>query len=73
MILFASQTINFAFSTVVSIKDIKPGDTLTYENIWVKRPGTGQIKAEFYESLIGKKINKDISEGHHLRWDNLQD
>ncbi len=66
-------TIDFAYATVVSIKNLSKGELLTENNIWVKRPGTGQIKAEFYESLIGKKINKDISEGHHLRWDDLED
>ena len=37
-------TIDFAFATVVSIKDIKAGDKLTNDNIWVKRPGTEKLK-----------------------------
>src|SRR6478672_1049798 len=39
-------TIDFAFATVCSIAAIKEGETLTKENIWVKRPGTGKILAE---------------------------
>ncbi|WLR41585.1 N-acetylneuraminate synthase family protein [Bacillus carboniphilus] len=48
-------TIDFAFATVVAIKDIKAGDALTMENIWVKRPGTGEIKAEHYNNSWEKK------------------
>ena len=50
-------TIDFAFATVVTIKDIKKGDKFTKENIWVKRPGTGQILAEHYDSILGKLSN----------------
>jgi len=53
-------TIDFAFATVVSIKPIKKGEVFTKENLWVKRPGTGEILAEEYESLLGKKAACDI-------------
>ena len=56
-------TIDFAFATVVSIKNINQGDTFSMDNIWVKRPGTGEIKAEFFQELIGKKSNKKYSSG----------
>ena len=65
-------TINFAFATVVSIKDIKKGDLLSYQNIWVKRPGTGEIKAESYEDLIGKKAKRDIENDKHLNWSDFE-
>jgi len=61
-------TIDFAFATVVTIKPIKKGDKLTEENIWVKRPGTGSIKAEYYNELLGKIANKDIDADEHLDW-----
>jgi sialic acid synthase SpsE len=66
-------TIDFAFATVVSIKNIKKGEILTKENIWVKRPGTGEIKAEFYKSLLGKRVNRDIDNDHHLAWEYIND
>ncbi|MDH6603162.1 N-acetylneuraminate synthase [Bacilli bacterium PM5-9] len=61
-------TIDFAFATVVTIKDIKAGEELTEENIWVKRPGTGEIKAEHYDELLGKIANKDLKKDIHLEW-----
>jgi len=53
-------TIDFAFATVVSIKPIKKGDVFTKDNIWVKRPGTGEILAEEYDSILGKVALCDI-------------
>lgn len=61
-------TIDFAFATVVTIKEIKKGDILDESNIWVKRPGTGEIKAEFFEDILGKTALHDISMDTHLSW-----
>ncbi|MDO8967476.1 N-acetylneuraminate synthase family protein [Algoriphagus sp.] len=61
-------TIDFAFASVCSIQNIKKGDFLTKENIWVKRPGTGEIKAEFYNSILGKKATINIEAGKQIKW-----
>lgn len=61
-------TIDFAFSTVVSIKSIKAGEVFTKENLWVKRPGTGEILAEKYEDILGKKAAVDINNDTQLTW-----
>lgn len=66
-------TINFAFATVVATKNIKAGEVLTRENIWVKRPGIGGIKAEYYDSLLGKIAKKDILADSHLSWDDVEE
>ena len=47
-------TIDFAYASVVSIKDIQAGEKFTEDNIWVKRPGTGDILAEQFDSILGK-------------------
>ena len=64
-------TIDFAFATVVTIKSIKKGEKLTKENIWVKRPGTGEIKADNYNDILGKIINSDIEIDEHLSWSDI--
>lgn len=61
-------TMDFAFATVVTICPIKKGEILTKDNIWVKRPGVGEIKAEYYNKLLGKSINKDMEEDIHINW-----
>lgn len=47
--------IDFAYASVVTICPIKAGDLFTLENIWVKRPGTGPIKARDFKQVLGKK------------------
>lgn len=64
-------TIDFAFATVVAIQPIKKGEALTKENIWVKRPGTGEIKAESFNDLLGKIAGCDINNNSHLSWSDL--
>lgn len=62
-------TIDFAYACVVAIRDIRAGEPLTRENIWVKRPGTGQIKAVHFEELLGKTTNRAIPLNSQLEWD----
>ncbi|WP_299527072.1 N-acetylneuraminate synthase family protein [Winogradskyella sp.] len=65
-------TIDFAFATVCSITDIKKGELLSKDNIWVKRPGTGKILAEHYNNLLGKTALRHIPEGEHLDYTDFE-
>ncbi len=62
-------TIDFAFASVVSIKPIKKGEQLTKQNIWVKRPGKGGIRAEKFNELLGKTAVVDIASDVQLALD----
>ena len=64
-------TIDFAYSCVVSIKDIKKGEQFSYENIWVKRPGTGEIKAVDFKNVISKKAKRDIEINKQIKWEDV--
>ena len=59
-------TMDFAFATVVAISPIKKGEIFTKENLWIKRPGTGAIPAEDYESILGKSASRDVAFDTHL-------
>lgn len=61
-------TIDFAYACVVSIKPIMKGEILTSDNIWVKRPGTGEIFAKDYENVLGKTALSDINTDVQLTW-----
>lgn len=65
-------TIDFAFATAVSIQPIKKGEIFTEKNIWVKRPGTGEILAEDYKNLLGKKAACDIADDTQLSWSMIE-
>ena len=65
-------TMDFAFATVVTIEPIKKGEKFTMDNIWVKRPGTGEIKAEKFENILGKYANNNIAIDTHLSFDDIE-
>lgn len=57
---------------MVSTKEIKKGELLSKDNIWVKRPGTGDIPAEEYNALLGKVATKNIGYDEHLSWSDFE-
>ena len=59
-------TMDFAFATVVTIADVRSGDIFTEHNIWVKRPGTGELLAQRYEEVLGKRAVRDLTSDTHL-------
>ena len=64
-------TIDFAFSTVVTLKKINKGEKFSKENLWVKRPGTGEISAENYNKLLGKRTSISLEKDIHLKWSDI--
>ncbi len=64
-------TIDFAYASVVAIDDIVEGAILTRENIWVKRPGTGEIRAVHFEDLLGRPATRSIRKNEQLRFSDV--
>lgn len=64
-------TIDFAYACVVAIADIKSGETFSEDNIWVKRPGTGQILAVDFQKVIGRTAVRPIRKHAQLTWDDI--
>lgn len=62
-------TIDFAYASCVTIAPIKKGEAFTKANLWVKRPGTGEILAEHFEGLLGKAASRDIDPDTQLTWE----
>lgn len=65
-------TIDFAFATVVTIKEVKEGELFTKENIWVKRPGTGEVLAEKYSDILGKPAKRSLAKDQHLKFSDYE-
>ena len=63
--------IDFAYATVVTIRPVAKGETLSRENIWVKRPGTGPIKAKDYDSLLGRTAARSLPADVHVSPDDI--
>lgn len=66
-------TMDFAFATVVTIKNVKAGEHFTKDNIWVKRPGTGPIKAVDFERVLGKISCADLGNDQFVDWSHFVD
>ena len=60
-------TIDFAYSCVVTIAPVRAGEKFCMQNIWCKRPGTGEIKASKFKHIIGKTAARDIPADVHLQ------
>ena len=60
-------TIDFAYSCVVTIAPIKKGEVFTMDNIWCKRPGTGELLAARFYDVLGQIASKDIDSDVHLK------
>ncbi len=50
------------------VKDISAGETITPDHIRRIRPGYG-LSPELFKSIIGKKVNQNISRGSPVSWD----
>ena len=42
------------------------------ENIWVKRPGTGEIKAAEFKKILGKTAAFNIKQDQQLKYTHVQ-
>lgn len=65
-------TIDFAYACVVTTRSIAAGEMITQDNVWVKRPGTGEILAKDYEVVLGKMATRDIPVDTQVRWADLR-
>jgi len=50
------------------VEDIKAGDVLEARNLRSIRPGFG-LPPEFYDILLGKRVNCDVARGTPMSWD----
>jgi N-acetylneuraminate synthase len=62
-----APTIAFAFASVVATKDIQPGETLSEDNIWVKRPGGGDFGVLDYDGLMGRQVRQPVKRGFQIQ------
>lgn len=62
----------FAYACVVTTAPIPKGEKITMENIWVKRPGTGEVPAARYADMIGRVVNQDIPADTQMSWSMLE-
>jgi sialic acid synthase SpsE len=65
-------TIDFAYASVVTLRDVAAGEAFSTENVWVKRPGTGEILAPDYQRVVTGRARVALPAGHQLRWADVE-
>jgi N-acetylneuraminate synthase len=65
-------TIDFAYACVVTTRAIAAGETLSGDNTWVKRPGTGEIKARDFERVLGRVAARSLPAHAQVSWKDLR-
>ena len=64
-------TIDFAYASVVTTAPVAVGDVFSRENLWVKRPGTGEIRAADYDQLLGRAARRAVPKDAQLSWSDV--
>jgi len=64
------KSLQFRRSLYVA-EDMKAGETFTRENLRAIRPGFG-LSPKYFDTLIGKRVKKDVSKGTPISWDLLE-
>jgi pseudaminic acid synthase len=54
--------------SIYIVEDMKSGETFSSNNLRCIRPGLG-LKPKYYETVIGKKVNRNISKGTPMDWE----
>lgn len=67
-----APTIAFAYACVVAIQPISAGETFTRDNVWVKRPGTGEILAKDFERVLSQTATRDIKANEQISWNDIR-
>ncbi len=57
--------------SIVTKRDIKKGETIREEDLTSKRPEIG-IKPSEIKYVVGRKVNRDISEDEIITWEDLE-
>ena len=62
---------SFARSSIVADRELKVGTVITEEDIWPRRPGSGEIAGYEFDKLIGRVISRPLQKNEQLNWSDL--
>ena len=56
--------------SIVSTRDLYPGDQLTYDDLSLKRPASG-IEPKYLDQIVGRVVTQAIVKDQPIKWDYL--
>lgn len=62
----------FARASVVADKDLLAGHVIGEEDIWARRPGSGEIPGYDFDKVVGKTLKTAVRRNQQLKWENLE-
>ncbi len=65
-------TSNFAFHSLVATQDLPKGKIINKEDINIKRPGTGDFKANDFKNLINKRLKLKIKQNTQFKYEHFK-
>ena len=61
----------FARTSVVADRDLPEGHLVGEEDIWGRRPGSGEIAGHEFDEVVGKRLTRAVSRNSQLKWSDL--
>lgn len=58
----------FARASVVADRDLPAGRVIGRDDIWVRRPGTGEIPGYEFDRVVGRTLTRGIRRNTQLKW-----
>jgi sialic acid synthase SpsE len=66
------EVYRFARGSVVADRDLEPGTRIGRSDIWVRRPGTGEIAPSEFERCIDRIVKNPLRKNDQIRWADLE-
>lgn len=61
----------FARGSIVADADLPEGHVIREQDIWARRPGSGEIAAFEFDAVLGKRLTRAMTRNTQLRWSDL--
>ena len=61
----------FARGSIVADADLPAGHVIGEADIWARRPGSGEIAAYEFDTVLGKRLKRTVTRNTQLRWADL--
>ncbi len=62
----------FARTSVVADRDLPKGHEIKEDDIWGRRPGSGEISGQDFDEVVGKRVKRAVARNSQLRWSDLE-
>lgn len=62
----------FARSSLVADQDLTAGIVVSADDIWARRPGTGEIPGFEFANVVGRRLGRDVARNTQLRWSDFE-